>query len=90
MVAITVLLTRPHPPVRKAASTSPEPVFKPAAGATPTSFNTASKVAIFTYHRFVDQIRYPATEITPTVFEAQMKQNNLGVAYHNGQGVQRI
>src|SRR5882724_4198302 len=30
LIAITALLTRPHPPVRKAASTSPEPVLKPA------------------------------------------------------------
>jgi len=29
LIAITALLTRPHPPVRKAASTSPEPVLKP-------------------------------------------------------------
>jgi peptidoglycan/xylan/chitin deacetylase (PgdA/CDA1 family) len=74
LLAMAGLLTRPHPPVRKAASTSPESVFKPAVAATPTSLNTASQAAIFTYHRLVDEIRYPGTEITPAVFEAQMKQ----------------
>jgi hypothetical protein len=91
LVAITALLTKPHPRARKAASASPEPVFKPAVaaaapspspepvfkpavGTTPTSFSTASQVAIFSYHRLVDKVRYPGTEITPAVFEAQMKQ----------------
>jgi len=94
LVAISVLLTRPHPPVSKAApispepvlkpavaatptsfnTASPEPVFKPVVAATPTSFNTASQVAVFAYHRLVDKVRYPGTEITPAVFEAQMKE----------------
>jgi peptidoglycan/xylan/chitin deacetylase (PgdA/CDA1 family) len=94
LIAITALLTRPHPPVRKAALTSskpgfrptvaatptsfntasPEPGFKPAVAATPTSINTASQVAIFAYHRLVDKVRYPGTEITPAAFEAQMKE----------------
>jgi len=56
-------------------------VFKPAVAATPTSINTASQVAIFDYHRLVDPVRYPGTEITPAVFEAQMKQlQDSGVA----------
>jgi peptidoglycan/xylan/chitin deacetylase (PgdA/CDA1 family)/tetratricopeptide (TPR) repeat protein len=60
---------------------SPEPVFKPAVAATPTSINTSSQVAIFGYHRLVDPVRYPGTEITPSVFEAQMKQlQDSGVA----------
>src|SRR5882724_344439 len=64
-----------------AALTSPEPVFKPAVAATPTSINTASQVAIFDYHRLVDPVRYPGTEITPAIFEAQMKQlQDSGVA----------
>src|SRR5262249_40626882 len=29
---------------------------------------------IFCYHRLVDKIRYPGTEITPAAFEAQMKE----------------
>jgi len=38
------------------------------------AFNTASHVAVFMYHRFVYTVRYPGTEITPTVFESQMRQ----------------
>jgi hypothetical protein len=32
-----------------------------------------AQVLIFCYHRLVDKIRYPGTEITPAAFEAQMK-----------------
>src|SRR5256714_127449 len=32
-----------------------------------------AQVIIFCYHRLVDKIRYPGTEITPAAFEAQMK-----------------
>jgi peptidoglycan/xylan/chitin deacetylase (PgdA/CDA1 family) len=32
-----------------------------------------AQVIIFCYHRFVDKVRYPGTEITPAAFEAQMK-----------------
>src|SRR5262245_47291485 len=33
-----------------------------------------AQVLIFCYHRLVDKIRYPGTEITPVAFEAQMKE----------------
>jgi peptidoglycan/xylan/chitin deacetylase (PgdA/CDA1 family) len=33
-----------------------------------------AQVIIFCYHRLVDKIRYPGTEITPAAFEAQMKE----------------
>jgi peptidoglycan/xylan/chitin deacetylase (PgdA/CDA1 family) len=33
-----------------------------------------AQVLIFCYHRLVDKIRYPGTEITPGAFEAQMKE----------------
>src|SRR5436305_5582704 len=33
-----------------------------------------AQTIIFCYHRLVDKIRYPGTEITPADFEAQMKQ----------------
>jgi peptidoglycan/xylan/chitin deacetylase (PgdA/CDA1 family) len=33
-----------------------------------------AQVLIFCYHRFVDKVRYPGTEITPAAFEAQMKE----------------
>jgi len=33
-----------------------------------------AQVLIFCYHRLVDKIRYPGTEITPAAFEAEMKE----------------
>jgi peptidoglycan/xylan/chitin deacetylase (PgdA/CDA1 family) len=33
-----------------------------------------AQVIIFGYHRFVDNVRHPDTEITPAAFEAQMKE----------------
>jgi peptidoglycan/xylan/chitin deacetylase (PgdA/CDA1 family) len=33
-----------------------------------------AQVIIFCYHRLVDKVRYPGTEITPAAFEAQMKE----------------
>src|SRR5438045_8898853 len=33
-----------------------------------------AQVIIYCYHRLVDKIRYPGTEITRAVFEAQMKE----------------
>ena len=32
-----------------------------------------AQTIIFCYHRFVDKVRYPSTEITPQMFEQQMK-----------------
>ena len=50
----------------------------PAVAATPKVkkpvVDQTAQVLIFCYHRLVDKIRYPGTEITPAVFEAQMKQ----------------
>jgi peptidoglycan/xylan/chitin deacetylase (PgdA/CDA1 family) len=33
-----------------------------------------AQVIILCYHRLVDKVRYPSTEITPAAFEAQMKE----------------
>src|SRR5215470_11457193 len=33
-----------------------------------------AQVLIFCYHRLVDKVRFPGTEITPAAFEAQMKE----------------
>src|SRR5438034_454542 len=33
-----------------------------------------AQALIFCYHRLVDKVRYPGTEITPAAFEAQMKE----------------
>jgi peptidoglycan/xylan/chitin deacetylase (PgdA/CDA1 family) len=55
----------------------------PAAGSTPIAaspkitkpvVDQTAQVIIFCYHRLVDKIRYPGTEITPAAFEAQMKE----------------
>src|SRR6476619_3925837 len=61
---------------------SPGASVAPAASATPSAAPVISKPAvdqtaqtlIFCYHRLVDKIRYPGTEITPAAFEAQMKE----------------
>src|SRR5438046_9238889 len=46
---------------------SPRKITKPVVDQT-------AQVIIFCYHRLVDKIRYPGTEITPATFEAQMKE----------------
>src|SRR5919109_1833942 len=50
----------------------------PVAAATPKItkpvVDQTAQVLIFCYHRLVDKVRYPGTEITPTAFEAQMKE----------------
>ncbi len=54
----------------------------PAATAVATPFPTPAKplvdqnaeVVVFGYHRFVNKVRRPDTEITPAVFEAQMQE----------------
>jgi peptidoglycan/xylan/chitin deacetylase (PgdA/CDA1 family) len=64
-----------------AASGTPGPA-KSSAGGTPAVAPVISKpavdqnaqVVIFGYHRFVNNVRRPDTEITPQAFEAQMQQ----------------
>ena len=50
----------------------------PVAAATPKInkpvVDQTAQVIIFCYHRLVDKVRYPGTEITPAAFEAQMKE----------------
>jgi len=65
---------------QQASASSPTP----AAAATPVAASSpkitkpvvdqTAQVIIFCYHRLVDKIRYPGTEITPAAFEAQMKE----------------
>jgi peptidoglycan/xylan/chitin deacetylase (PgdA/CDA1 family) len=62
---------------QQASASSPTP----AAVATPVPpkitkpvVDQTAQVIIFCYHRLVDKIRYPGTEITPAAFEAQMKE----------------
>src|SRR5882762_4356265 len=53
-----------NPAVAPAAT--PRKITKPVVDQT-------AQTIIFCYHRLVDKIRYPGTEITPAAFEAQMK-----------------
>src|SRR5437870_3344769 len=49
------------------------PVATPPKITKPVVDQTAQTI-IFCYHLLVDKVRYPGTEITPAVFEAQMKE----------------
>jgi peptidoglycan/xylan/chitin deacetylase (PgdA/CDA1 family) len=61
-----------------ASSPMPAAVSTPAVAAPPKItkpvVDQTAQVIIFCYHRLVDKIRYPGTEITPAAFEAQMKE----------------
>src|SRR5213592_1198784 len=58
----------PAPGATAAPPVAPSPkITKPVVDQT-------AQVIIFCYHRLVDKIRYPGTEITPAAFEAQMKE----------------
>jgi peptidoglycan/xylan/chitin deacetylase (PgdA/CDA1 family) len=60
------------PPVTAAATPAPVAAASPRINK-PVVDQTA-QVIIFCYHRLVDKIRYPGTEITPAAFEAEMKE----------------
>ncbi len=57
-------------PGPSSAALTPTPALTPAK---PVVDQTAQTI-IFCYHRFVDKVRYPGTEITPPAFEAEMKE----------------
>jgi peptidoglycan/xylan/chitin deacetylase (PgdA/CDA1 family) len=65
-----------------AASATPNAASSAAGAATPSAAPSISKpavdqnaeVVIFGYHRFVNVVKRPDTEITPAAFEAQMKE----------------
>jgi peptidoglycan/xylan/chitin deacetylase (PgdA/CDA1 family) len=66
--------TSPPPAAAEsAAGGSPVPAASPAKISKPVVDQTAQTI-IFCYHRLVDKVRYPGTEITLAAFEAQMKQ----------------
>jgi len=50
-----------------ALAASPSKIVKPVVDQT-------AQTLIFCYHRLVDKVRYPGTEITPAAFEAEMKE----------------
>src|SRR5213595_581218 len=59
------------------STSSPTPAA-PVAAASPKKtkpvVDQTAQVIIFCYHRLVDKVRYPGTEITPAAFEAEMKE----------------
>ena len=61
-----------------ASSATPAAIATPIAASSPKItkpvVDQTAQVLIFCYHRLVDKIRYPGTEITPAAFEAQMKE----------------
>ena len=66
---------KPKAAVSPAATTE---AAAPVAAASPKTtkpvVDQTAQVLIFCYHRLVDKVRYPGTEITPAAFEAQMKE----------------
>src|SRR5436189_5478556 len=66
------------PGSQQASASSATPAATPVAVASPKItkpvVDQTAQVIIFCYHRLVDKIRYPGTEITPAAFEAQMKE----------------
>ena len=67
---------KPQPGGNVAPGTAATPA--PMVAATPKVkkpvVDQTAQVLVFCYHRLVDKIRYPCTEITPAAFEAQMKE----------------
>jgi peptidoglycan/xylan/chitin deacetylase (PgdA/CDA1 family) len=61
----------------KAPVASPSPSAAASATAAPKTtkpvVDQTAQTVIFCYHRLVDKVRYPGTEITPAAFEAEMK-----------------
>src|ERR1700741_3419510 len=58
----------------KAPTPSPTPAAPAAPKITKPVVDQTAQTIIFCYHRLVDKVRYPGTEITPQVFEQQMKE----------------
>jgi len=66
----------PAPGASVAPRASAPPTAAPVATPTPSAkvaIDQTAQVIIFCYHRLVDKVRYPGTEIRPADFEAQMK-----------------
>ncbi len=64
-------------PIPGAATSGGSPGVAPVAASpkiTKPVVDQTAQTIIFCYHRLVDKIRYPGTEITPAAFEAQMKE----------------
>ncbi len=73
--------SNPTPSQSPGSSASPGPSVGPVAtpatslvSTKPAAIDLNAQVVVFGYHRFVNSVRHPDTEITPAVFEAQMKE----------------
>jgi peptidoglycan/xylan/chitin deacetylase (PgdA/CDA1 family) len=73
----------PAPGASVAARASAPPTVAPAATPTPpakVAIDQTAQVIVYGYHRFVNQVRRPDTEITPQMFEQQMQElKNRGI-----------
>jgi peptidoglycan/xylan/chitin deacetylase (PgdA/CDA1 family) len=68
LICCVTFAAKPTPAPKAAATATPAPtVSKPVVDQT-------AQTVILCYHILTDKIRYPGTEITPAVFEAQMKE----------------
>jgi hypothetical protein len=69
---------KPQPAGSAAPAVAPAATAAPVVAASPKIkkpvVDQTAQVIIFCYHRLVDKVRYPGTEITPAAFEAQMKE----------------
>src|SRR5207237_399719 len=64
--------------IASAAKPTPAPKAAPTAKPAPTIckpvVDQTAQTIIYCYHRLVNKVRYPGTEITPAAFEAEMKE----------------
>src|SRR6266536_1395159 len=71
-------VTDKQQPAGSAAPAAANATAAPVVAATPKIkkpvVDQTAQTLIFCYHRLVDKIRYPGTEITPAAFEAEMKE----------------
>ncbi|HEX7517294.1 MAG TPA: polysaccharide deacetylase family protein [Chthoniobacterales bacterium] len=66
-------------PGSSVAPTTPRPAAAPAS--IKPAIDQNAQVVVFGYHRFVNNVRRPDTEITPQAFEAQMQElKNKGIS----------
>jgi peptidoglycan/xylan/chitin deacetylase (PgdA/CDA1 family) len=66
--------SQPGGPAAPAAAATAAPVVAATPKVKKPVVDQTAQVLIFCYHRLVDKVRYPGTEITPAAFEAQMKE----------------
>ncbi len=69
---------KPQPAGGTSPGTAGAPAAAPVAAPSPKInkpvVDQTAQTLIFCYHRLVDKVRYPGTEITPAAFEAEMKE----------------